>query len=128
MSEQIAEKFIEALGKLETARDVETIAALFADGAKVGNVTAADNNLDAKEFWTNYRDTFETVNSEFKNKIISDGAAALEWTTTGTSQNGHEINYEGVSVLETEGDKIKRFFAYFNPGKLGDQITESENV
>lgn len=126
MSAQIAENFIEALKKLESERDVETIAALFADNAEVGNVTAAENILNAKEFWTNYRDTFDTVDSEFKNKIIADGTAALEWTTSGTSKNGHEISYEGVSILETDGDKIKRFFAYFNPGKLGEQITENE--
>lgn len=126
MSEQIAENFIEALRKLEADRDVETIAALFADGAEVGNVTAAENKLAAKEFWTNYRDTFDEVNSEFKNKVIADGTAALEWTTSGTNKNGHEISYEGVSILEMDGGKIKRFFAYFNPGKLGEQITEDK--
>lgn len=127
MSEQIAENFIAALKKLESDRNVETIAAMFADGAEVGNVTAAENNLDAREFWTNYRDTFDKVSSEFKNKIISDERIALEWTTAGTNRNGQEINYEGVSILETNGDKIKRFFAYFNPNKLGEQIAEGAN-
>lgn len=127
MSVQLAEKFVEALRKLEAERDLETIAGLFADDAEIGNTAAAGNareDLDAREFWTIYRDTFDTVESKFKNKIHSESASALEWTTTGTSSDGHPFEYEGVSVLETDGDKIKRFFAYFNPGKLGEQITE----
>ena len=43
-------------------------------------------------------------------------------------KNGHEISYEGVSILEVEGDKISRFFAYFDPRKLGKQIEETEGT
>lgn len=129
MSEQSAEKFIEALGNLEKSEDIEPIVALFADDAEIGNVTLT-NNLSgadgAKEFWTNYRKTFGEVGSEFTNKIHSENVSALEWTTTGTSANGSEINYDGVSILEFEGEKIKRFFAYFNPAKLGNQIEEAK--
>lgn len=129
MSEQSAEKFIEALGNLEKSEDVEAIVALFADDAEIGNVTLT-NNLSgadgAKEFWTNYRKTFGKVGSEFTNKIHSENVSALEWTTTGTSANGSEINYDGVSILEFEGEKIKRFFAYFNPAELGSQIEEAK--
>jgi hypothetical protein len=129
MSEQTAEKFIEALGNLEKSEDIETIVALFADDAEIGNVTLTNklNGADgAKEFWTNYRKTFGEVSSEFTNKIHSENVSALEWTTVGTSANGSEINYDGVSILEFEGEKIKRFFAYFNPAKLGHQIEEAK--
>lgn len=126
MSEQTAEKFIEALGKLEKSEDVETIVALFADDAEIGNATLTKNINDAKEFWTNYRKTFGKISSEFTNKVHSENVSALEWTTTGTSANGSEINYDGVSILEFEGEKIKRFFAYFNPAKLGHQIEEAK--
>ena len=125
MAENTAEKFIEALRRLERDRDVETIAGLFTDGAEIHNVMTIDNahQLAPSEFWTNYRETFGEVNSEFKNKIVSETRAALEWTTTGTNRDGGgEFAYEGVSVLEFEGGKIKRFFAYFNPEKLGTQI------
>lgn len=43
MSAQMAEKFIEALGKLEKSEDVETIVSLFADDAEIGNVTLTKN-------------------------------------------------------------------------------------
>ena len=129
MSEQSAETFIEALNNLEKSEDVESIVALFADDAEVGNVTLTESFSGAdgaKEFWTNYRKTFGGVNSEFHNKVHSENVSALEWTTTGTSLNGSEINYDGVSVLEFDGEKIKRFFAYFNPAKLGHQIEEAK--
>lgn len=127
MAHEISEKFIEALHDLEKNRDVEKIASLFAAGAQVNNVVTIENshNLDAREFWTKYRDNFGEVSSEFSSKIYGKNNAALEWTTTGTSADGSEIQYEGVSILETDGDKITRFFAYFNPGKLGKQISET---
>lgn len=129
MSEKITEKFIEALGKLEESEDIETIVSLFGDGCEVGNVTltkSLSGSDGAKEFWTNYRQTFDQIKSTFKNKNVNGNIAMLEWTSEGTGSGGNEINYEGVSVLEIENDKIKRFFAYFNPAKLGHQIEEAK--
>ena len=126
MANKIAEQFIEALKNLETNGNVEQIASLFAEDAEVGNVVTIGNShkLNAREFWKNYHDTLGEVSSEFRNKIISDNVVALEWTTSGTNADGGEINYEGVSILETDGERITRFFAYFNPNKLGRQMTE----
>ena len=131
MAENITEEFIDALEKLETGDDIDTIAGLFADNCEVGNVTLSKTlhgTEGAKEFWTHYKSTLGDVRSVFKNKIVSDGTSALEWTTEGETESGeHHINYEGVSILETEGGKITRFFAYFNPNKLGNQITEAQH-
>ncbi len=127
MAHEISEKFIEALHELEENRDVEKIAVLFADDAEVNNVVTIENShdLSPKDFWQKYRDNFGEVKSEFKNKIYGENSAALEWTTTGTGADGGAINYQGVSILETDGDKIKRFFAYFNPAELGRQMEET---
>jgi ketosteroid isomerase-like protein len=127
MAHEISEKFIEALRELEQNRDVEKIVALFADDAEVNNVVTIENShdLDARDFWQKYRDNFGEVQSEFKNKIYGDNSSALEWTTTGTGADGGDVSYEGVSILETDGDRITRFFAYFNPSKLGRQIEET---
>ena len=126
MAHEITENFIEALQALERNRDVEKIAALFADDAEVNNVVTIDNSndLSPREFWQKYRDNFGEVSSEFSNKIAGENSAALEWTTTGTGVGGEEVDYEGVSILETDGERITRFFAYFNPGKLGKQMSE----
>lgn len=127
MADNISEKFIAALKELEANGSDENIVALFSDDCEVGNVALTESLAGtdgAREFWTNYRKTFKDVSSEFKNIITTDDRSALEWTTTGSSEAGHDINYEGVSILETDGEKISRFFAYFDPKKLGDQIME----
>lgn len=128
MAQDTAKKFVEALYKLEQERDLETICSLFADDSDVANVITEDNDKqsDAREFWKSYRDNFGEVKSTFRNQIITENAAALEWNTTGTSSEGHEFEYDGVSVLEIEGDKITRFRAFFDPNKLGRQIVEEK--
>jgi len=118
----------EALGELEGKSDSAKLVALFSDDCEVGNVVARENfqgTEGARRFWTNYRETFGRVQSTFLNQIITDNRAALEWRTEGTSGDGREIGYEGVSILEIEGQKVKRFYAYFDPAHLGEQIADS---
>lgn len=124
MADELTERFINALEKLETDGDLETIAGLFDANCEIGNVTLSETFRGpdaARKFWTNYHETLGRVRSKFRNKIVNDKTTALEWRTEG-SANDHEINYEGVSILETNGEKITRFFAYFDPGKLGRQM------
>jgi ketosteroid isomerase-like protein len=126
MSEQLANKFIEALGKLEAGRDLETIVSLFAEDCEVGNVVSPEKfsrRDGAREFWgAKYRDTFGEVRSTFRNVFATEGRAALEWATEGTSKDGAPVSYEGVSILEFDGELIARFRAYFDAGDLGRQI------
>ncbi len=124
MAENIAKSFIGALNKLEADRDLDTIVGLFSEDCEVGNVVTTDKTIGARDFWTSYRDSFDKVHSTFRNEIIMDGAVALEWKTTGTNGEGHEFEYEGVSILETRDDKITRFHAYFDANKLGKQMVE----
>lgn len=125
MAQETARAFIDALHKLEEERDLDTISSLFAEDSEVGNVVTEGKN--AREFWQHYRDNFGEVHSEFRNEIITDGRAALEWTTAGTSSQGVEFEYEGVSILEIEGERITRFHAYFDPNYLGKQIVPEDN-
>ena len=127
MSEQTANRFIEALGQLEAERDLETIVELFAPECEVGNVVSPEKfrgREGAREFWgAKYRDTFGEVRSTFRNVFASDGGAVLEWTTEGTANDGTPVKYDGVSILEIKGDEITRFRAYFDAGQLGRQLT-----
>ena len=128
MAANIAEQFIEALRGLEENRDLETMVALYAQESEVGNVNAPEKftgQAGARDFWTKYRDTFGEVRSSFRNRIITADRAALEWTTEGTTANGAPFNYEGVSILEIEGERITRFRAYFDPEALGRQIEQA---
>ena len=126
MAENIAKQFIDALHKLERDRDLETIVGLFSENCEVGNVVTDDKDISAEKFWSSYRESFGEVESTFRNEIITGDATALEWTTSGTSGEGHEFKYDGVSILEIEGDKITRFHAYFDPNKLGKQIVAED--
>ena len=126
MSEQLAERFIEALGRLEAERDLETISALFSDESEIGNVVSPEKfhgREGARDFWgSKYRDTFGEVKSTFRNVFATDDRVALEWTTVGTAADGSPVEYDGVSILETDGERITRFRAYFDAGDLGRQI------
>ncbi len=128
MAQDTAKKFVEALGKLEAERDLETIVALFGEDCDIANVITEDNDkqTDVRAFWQSYRDNFAEVKSTFRNQIVTENRAALEWKTVGASSEGHEFQYDGVSILEIEGDKITRFRAFFDPNKLGRQIVEEK--
>lgn len=125
MSKEVANKFIEALWKLEEDRDVEALVEIHAEDCEVGNVAVPrifSGHEGLREFWTSYRNTFDEMKSEFRNVFADDaGRAALEWSTEGTS-NGNRVSYEGVSILEIESDKVSRFRAYFDPRRLTEQI------
>ena len=126
MSKEIAERFVEALRTLEEDRDVEPLAEIHADDCVVGNVSVPetfDGQDGLREFWTEYRKTFGEMKSTFRNVFASDGRAALEWTTEGTS-NGDTVSYDGVSILEIEGDKVRRFMAYFDTRNLTHQVVD----
>ncbi len=125
LSKEVADKFAEALRKLEDDRDVEELVAIHTEDCDVGNVavsTTFSGHEGLREFWMGYRDTFGEMKSEFRNVFADDaGRAALEWTTEGTS-NGNTVSYDGVSILEIEGGKVSRFRAYFDPRRLTEQI------
>jgi steroid delta-isomerase-like uncharacterized protein len=125
MSQEVAERFKEALWRLEEDRDVEPLAEMHTEDCEVGNAAVPhtfEGHEGLREFWTNYRNTFDGMKSEFRN-VFADGKghAALEWTTEGTA-NDKTVSYQGVSVLEIEDGKVSRFMAYFDPRSLTEQI------
>lgn len=125
MSEQLARTFIDALHTLEDTKDAGPLAALYTEDAKVGNLLVPDHfsgTEGAQNFWTEYRGTFDTARSEFRNVFATDAGAALEWTTTGTGFEGGDFKYSGVTLLEFGGGKVSRSSAYFDPKSLGSQI------
>lgn len=126
MSQKVAEEFKEALWKVELDRDVEPMLAVLSEDCEVGNVAVTETfhgQDEAREFWTQYRKTFDEMKSSFRNVFATDGRAALEWTTEGTEE-GKTISYEGVSILEIEGDKVTRFMAYFDAAHLTRQLVD----
>jgi limonene-1,2-epoxide hydrolase len=124
MSNEVADDFIKALRKLEEERNVEPLVELHTEDCEVGNVSVSGTfrgHEGLREFWTSYRSTFGEMKSEFRNVFATEDGAALEWTTEGTS-NGDAVSYDGVSILEIEGGKVRRFMAYFDTRDLAPQV------
>jgi limonene-1,2-epoxide hydrolase len=126
MSKEVADSFVEALRKLEEEGDVEALVGIHTEDCEVGNVSVPQTftgHDGLREFWTEYRKTFGEMRSEFRNVFATEEGAALEWTTEGTS-NGDTVTYDGVSILEIEGDKVSRFMAYFDTRDLTPQVVD----
>ena len=106
--------------------DVEPLVEIHTDDCEVGNVSVPKTfrgRDGLREFWTSYRSTFGEMKSTFRNVFATEDRAALEWRTEGTS-NGDTVSYEGVSILEIEGGKVRRFRAYFDTRDLTPQVVD----
>jgi hypothetical protein len=127
MSREVADNFVEALWKLEEDRDVEPLVEIHTEDCEVGNVSvpeAFEGHDGLREFWKGYRKTFGEMKSEFRNVFADEeGHAALEWTTEGTSGDD-SVSYDGVSILEIEDGKVRRFMAYFDTRRLTNQVVD----
>jgi ketosteroid isomerase-like protein len=126
MSKEVADGFVEALRKLEENEDVEALVKIHTGDCEVGNVSVPGifrGHEGLREFWRSYRSTFGEMRSEFRNVFATEVGAALEWTTQGTS-NGDSVAYDGVSILEIEGGKVRRFMAYFDTRDLTPQVVD----
>jgi ketosteroid isomerase-like protein len=125
VAENLVPRFVEALAHLEDGGDVEPMVSLFSEDCVISNVLAARglHGRDlARRFWSNYRDTFRDVHSEFRNIVIAGSRAALEWSSRGATRDDVPIEYEGTSILEVEDGAIIRFVAYFDPRKVGRSV------
>src|SRR3712207_1084707 len=91
VSKEVADRFVEALRKLEEDRNVEALVEIHAEDCEVGNVAVPrtfSGHEGLREFWTSYRKTFNEMKSEFRNVFADEaGHAALEWITEGTSDS-----------------------------------------
>ena len=106
----MADTFAKALQQTEESRDPEPLLRLFAEDAELRNLAISESGQDgARRFWDTYLAQFESIRSEFSHMIEADGQAALVWTSEGTLKDGQPIRYRGVSILEVDGDKVRRF-------------------
>jgi steroid delta-isomerase-like uncharacterized protein len=126
MSKEVANDFVEALHKLEENQDVEALVEIHAEDCEVGNVSVSETfrgHDGLREFWTEYRKTFGEMKSTFRNIFATEEGAALEWTTEGTS-DGDTVSYDGVSIIEVDGGKVRRFMAYFDTRDLTSKVVD----
>ncbi len=115
--QEMAQRFVAALGDLHRNRDVEPLVDLFADDAtlsKVGMPHQERGKQGARAFWQQYREVFGSIDASFRHTASGDGIAFLEWTSEGTLSDGSDFRYDGVSVLHTRGDAIDAFRTYYD--------------
>lgn len=127
MTIERARTFVEALTRLEETGELEPLLALFADDAEVSNVVSHrtfQGQDGARQFWAEYKGMLQDVKSTFRNMIESGDRVALEWESSGTAHNGAAVDYEGVSIIEWDGEHISRFYAYFDPRALGLELSQ----
>ena len=126
MSKEVADGFVEALRELEENCNVAALVEIHTEDCEMGNVSVPETfsgHDGLREFWKEYRKTFGEMKSEFRNVIVADDRAALEWTTKASS-NGDAVSYDGVSILEIADYKVRRFMAYFDTRRLTQQVVD----
>lgn len=120
-----AQNFIDALRAIEEHRDFSPMLALYADDCETSNPSDRRPHRGrdgAERFWHAYRAAFKDVHSDFRAVVEGDDKAILEWTSRGRNAHGEDFEYDGVSVVELEDGKIRRFRAYFDPADIAPAV------
>jgi ketosteroid isomerase-like protein len=115
--DQLATNFVDALGELHRNRDAGPLVELFGDKStlsKAGIPHDQHGRDGARQFWDDYRDVFDTIESTFRRTVTESDTAFLEWKSAGTLRDGTEFHYDGVSVLEGDGETISAFRTYYD--------------
>lgn len=116
MASEIAEKFMDALQTIEKENEVNALVELFSDEASLKRMThkSYEGKGEAKKFWQEYLEPFDTISTEFFKVTEDDETVVLEWESKGKLANGHDIDYRGVSSFDTEGGEVVRFRTYYD--------------
>ena len=117
MPTPLTDDFMRSLQEIERTGRVEPLVDLFHDDAEamnLGRTEPAAGRDQVHEFWRAYLSAFKQIRSEFTNVIEGEQGAVLEWISRGALPNGEPVEYRGVSVLETDGDRVRKFRTYYD--------------
>ncbi len=116
MPKTVTQQFMQALQQAEQSKDPAPILALYAEDSTSQNLTPhVHKGMDgARQFWQRYLDDFREIRSEFFHQTDDDESGVMEWTSKGKLKNGRPIEYPGVSIIEVEGGKVKKFRTYYD--------------
>ncbi|MFN7140538.1 MAG: nuclear transport factor 2 family protein [Limisphaerales bacterium] len=112
-----SQTFIRSLQESEQSHNPEPLLRLFADQCTLTRLNSDEpyNGRDgAKLFWDEYLGLFREIRSRFTNVIESGNTAVLEWDAEGRFETGEPIHYRGVSIVEFDGDKVRKFRTYYD--------------
>ena len=116
--QNFAETFMQTLQQIEQSRDPEALVALFGEDSELLNLALTEpmrGTEGARRFWSNYLAAFDSIRSTFHHHLNTDRDAVMEWVSEGTmTTSGQPFNYRGVSVIEHDGGKVKKFRTYYD--------------
>jgi ketosteroid isomerase-like protein len=117
MATRLTDEFMGALQRFEATAELGPLLALFHDDGEalnLGRTEPARGYDEIEIFWREYRAMFRGIFTEFTHVIEGDGGAVLEWISRGALASGDPVEYKGVTVLETEGGRIRRCRMYYD--------------
>lgn len=113
-----AERFADALNRVERDRDLDAFLDQFADGAVLvrPELGSQETGVDgARRFWQAYLDQFQQIGSTFGRLVDAEALSELEWVGDGRLLSGRPVRYAGVSLLEHDSaGKVTRFATYYD--------------
>ncbi len=113
----LTERFADALHRIDADRDTGPMVELTADDAELmkldGNHRATGKD-GAATFWEDYRNVFGDLETTFTHTVVGEDIAALEWTSTGTLRSGKPFEYNGVTVIQGDDEKVSGVRTYYD--------------
>jgi ketosteroid isomerase-like protein len=117
MPSELTQRFIRAVQHFEQADDLAPLLALFheeCEALTLGRTEPARGIRELEGYWRDYRSAFRGIHSEFTHVIEHPAGAVLEWVSRGALANGEPVQSKGVSVLETDGGRVRRLRLYYD--------------
>lgn len=116
-----SELFIRSLEKLEQTHTPEPLLELFTDNSALTRLDSEEiygGRDGARAFWSEYLSLFKEIHSRFTHVLEAGNTAVLEWEAEGHFESGQPIHYRGVSIVEFQGDKVRRFRTYYDSARF----------
>jgi hypothetical protein len=118
LADDPAQAFMKALQDMEKDRNANRLAEQFSHSCKLWRQSYShsyEGHERTLDFWNEYLNQFQSIETNFTNVLERDDLAVLEWESRGALQGGRPIHYRGVSILEfDEENKVKTFKTYFD--------------
>lgn len=120
----MAQRFMDALQEIEKSGEVDALVKLFAEDAPLRRMTQDDSyrgKEEAAAFWREYLSVFGEIRTTFHHTTETDGCAVLEWSSEGSFTTGKRLRYDGVSIVEHDGNKVTGFRTYYDSATFAQE-------
>jgi len=106
--------------------DAEAFANCFAEDGTTNDPVGSppiSGRAGLREFFASICQNFKIVGLTEDAVFVAGNGAAVKWSGKGTSNNGREVKFEGIDVIEVnEAGKIQTVHAYWNPAEMISQL------